>query len=45
MPVTVARYDGMIHGFFGMDVVLDGATAAVQQAVTALRQALYPAPS
>jgi acetyl esterase len=45
VPVTLTRYDGMIHGFFGMDVALDGATRAVQQAVTALRQALYPASS
>jgi acetyl esterase len=41
VPVTLTRYDGMIHGFFGMELVIDGAARAVQQAVSALRQALY----
>ena len=41
VPVTLTRYDGMIHGFFGMELVVDGAARAVQQAVSALRQALY----
>ena len=40
VPVTLTRYDGMIHGFFGMELVVDGAARAVQQAVSALRQAL-----
>lgn len=36
---TVTRYDGMIHGFFGM-AVLDKARAAQEQAAGALRSAL-----
>lgn len=38
--VRVSRYDGMIHGFFGMDALLDGATRAIQEAVAALQVAL-----
>jgi acetyl esterase len=38
-----SRYDGMIHGFFGMDLVLGSASDALQEAAAALRQALYPA--
>jgi acetyl esterase len=45
VPVTLTRYDGMIHGFFGMELVVDGAARAVQQAAGALRQALYASPS
>ena len=32
----------MIHGFFGMDLVLDSAGKAIQEAAAALHQALYP---
>ncbi|HUI27793.1 MAG TPA: alpha/beta hydrolase [Candidatus Kryptonia bacterium] len=39
VPVTVTRYDGMIHGFFGMAAVLDQGKRAVEQAATALRTA------
>ena len=40
VPVTVSRYDGMIHGFFGMTAVLDAARAAMDEAVAALQTAL-----
>ena len=42
VPVTTTRYDGMIHGFFGMGVLVQGARDAVSEAVAALRQALDP---
>src|SRR4030095_2023927 len=38
VPVTLTRYDGMIHGFFGMAPLLDQGKRAV--AATALRAAL-----
>jgi acetyl esterase len=34
------RYDGMIHGFFGMGLILDKAKLAVGEAAKALKQAL-----
>jgi acetyl esterase len=37
---TVSRYDGMIHGFFGMTAHLDAARRGVAEAVAALRMAL-----
>ena len=40
VPVTVTRYEGQIHGFFGMTAMLDGAKKAVDQAADALRRAL-----
>jgi acetyl esterase len=39
VPVTVTRYDGMIHGFFTMTGVLDQGKKAVEQASEALRKA------
>jgi acetyl esterase len=39
VPVTVTRYDGMIHGFFTMGGVLDQGKHAVAQASEALRKA------
>jgi acetyl esterase len=39
VPVTLSRYDGMIHGFFGMAGLLDRARDAVAEAVAALRTA------
>jgi acetyl esterase len=39
VPVTLTRYDGMIHGFFGMGAQLDKAKAAVDEAARALRAA------
>lgn len=37
VPTTYSRYDGMMHGFFGMPAVLDKAQRAVAEASTALR--------
>ncbi|MBI3782832.1 MAG: alpha/beta hydrolase [Deltaproteobacteria bacterium] len=39
VPVTLSRYDGMIHGFFGMSSLVDKAKQAVDEAATALRKA------
>lgn len=39
VPVTITRYDGMIHGFFGMVGVLQPAGVARSQVAAALRQA------
>ena len=36
------RYDGQIHGFFGMTGILDAAREAVDEAAAALRSALTP---
>jgi acetyl esterase len=40
VPTTVTRYDGMIHGFFSMDLVLHQGKDAQAQASAALREAL-----
>ena len=40
VPTTLSRYDGVFHGFFNMAPMLDKATAAQQQAASALRAAL-----
>jgi acetyl esterase len=40
VPVTLYRADGMFHGFFGMDMVLEGAKQAQQVAFDALRDGL-----
>jgi acetyl esterase len=39
VPTTCRRYDGMIHGFFGMTAVLDKGRQAMADACAALRQA------
>ena len=39
MRARLTRYDGMIHGFFGMGHIMDKAKAAVQEACEHLRQA------
>jgi acetyl esterase len=39
VPVTLHRYDGMIHGFFSMGPLLDQGKQAVAEAVSALRAA------
>jgi acetyl esterase len=38
-PVQLTRYDGMIHGFFGMSAVIDQGRTAIQQSAAALRTA------
>lgn len=38
-PVTAARYDGMIHGFFWMPGVMEQGRLAIDQCAQALRQA------
>jgi len=40
VPVTLTRYHGMIHGFFGMGPLLDQGKHAVAEAAAALRTAL-----
>ncbi len=39
VPAEIIRYDGMMHGFFTMSGVLDGARRAVAQAAGSLRAA------
>jgi acetyl esterase len=38
VPTTLKRYDGMIHGFFGMGAVLDQARVAMEEVAAALRE-------
>jgi len=40
VPVTTSRYDGMIHGFYGLDTIFDAAKKATDETVRALRDAL-----
>jgi acetyl esterase len=40
VPTTLTRYDGMIHGFFGMTAAIDKAREAMEEAAAALRGAL-----
>jgi acetyl esterase len=44
VPVTLTRYDGMIHGFFRMPGVIDRANDALAEAAAALRDAFVAAP-
>ena len=39
VAVTTSRYDGVIHGFFGMGALIDRANDAVDEACAALRAA------
>jgi acetyl esterase len=39
VPTTCSRYEGMIHGFFGMSAVLDKGKQAIDEASKALQQA------
>jgi acetyl esterase len=41
VPAKASRYDGQIHGFFGMGALIPAATAAVDEAGAALRDALH----
>jgi acetyl esterase len=40
VTVTTSRYDGMIHGFYGLDSVFDAAKRATFETVVALREGL-----
>jgi acetyl esterase len=40
VPVTLKRYPGLIHGFFGMGAAIDEARTAIDEAAAALRAAL-----
>jgi acetyl esterase len=40
VTVTTSRYDGMIHGFYGLDSVFDAAKRATAETVEALRDVL-----
>jgi acetyl esterase len=41
VPATASRYDGMIHGFFGLGSIIPAARPAVDEAGAALRAALH----
>jgi acetyl esterase len=41
VPAKASRYDGLIHGFFGMGALVPAANAAVDEAGDALRDALH----
>jgi acetyl esterase len=45
VSTTASRYDGMIHGFFGMSGVVDKAALAVAEAAEALKKAFATAKS
>jgi acetyl esterase len=45
VPVTVTRYDGMIHGFFGQFPVIDKGREAVRQSADALTSAFALQPA
>jgi acetyl esterase len=40
VTVSVSRYGGMFHGFYGLDPVLDAAGRATAETIAALREAL-----
>jgi acetyl esterase len=40
VAVTTSRYDGMIHGFYGLDSIFDTAKRATADTVATLREAL-----
>ena len=41
VPAKASRYDGQIHGFFGMGALVPAANGAVDEAGAALREALH----
>jgi acetyl esterase len=40
VPVRLSEYEGMIHGFFGLDSVIDRADDVLDESAAALREAL-----
>ena len=40
VPATTSRYDGMMHGFYGLDHLVDAARTATAETVSALRAGL-----
>ena len=44
-PVQLTRYDGMIHGFFLMNAMIDQGRKAIQQSAEALRTAFKSPPA
>jgi acetyl esterase len=42
VPVTMRRYDGMIHGFYSLRGVIDRADSALDDAARAVREAFAP---
>ncbi len=40
VAVTLSRYDGMIHGFYGLDSLFTAAGLATEETITALQKAL-----
>lgn len=40
VPTTIRRYDGLAHGFFGYDLVVERAKAAKAETITTLRDVL-----
>ena len=44
VSVNLSRYDGMIHGFFGMAAAVDKAQQAIDEASSALRTAFADQP-
>ncbi len=40
VPVTTSCYEGMFHGFYGLDPLLDAARRATAETIAALREAL-----
>ena len=45
VPVTISRYDGMIHGFFGLFPVIDKGKAAIRESADALSAAFALQPA
>jgi acetyl esterase len=40
VSARASRYDGLVHGFFGLDAIVPATTAAMEEATAALRNAL-----
>ena len=42
VPTACSRYDGMIHGFYGMSAVIDKGKQAISETAAALRRSFAP---